>query len=172
MISSLFEYGTEGPPEVTFRAHSVFVGVVAGLRAAQTQTLHHIYTWHRINVSRWLRRLPVANCVDPLPAGLLRSDNEVALQILGGTAEIDGVLVTDASPQNDIELKTGATYMFIATACDNRTALLPHGGLDAFGVEGEAIRPLVYGGPVGFVSKVVEAGTVSRLAEYLRTIER
>ncbi len=96
-----------------------------------TVTDRYIKTWHRVRVLEWLStKAPVAfpSCYDStLPSGMVVGADQLAVPILGGVVEMDGVRLVLETPQSPITLVGGEKIVAIVNACDSRVALLPIG---------------------------------------------
>jgi hypothetical protein len=86
----------------------------------------HIITWYKIRVQTVLKAPPpCAECsgADAVPAKLALSGNDIALELFGGTATINGVRLTENWGTKSLPSKD-KTYLFVLRAGPNHGVYL------------------------------------------------
>jgi hypothetical protein len=97
--------------------------------------------------------------------------DEIAVRLLAGTAEVEGVTITMGGPEAHLEFKPGQQYVMLVNVCPDRVAILPHTVGDVFRVTPEG-RLAVDVIPFPFVREALQVGSVDRLEALAKSLAR
>jgi len=153
---------------------TVLVAEPVSSPATQTHTDTDISTWHLLRVTEVLStpRRKQAACTGLPPANAWPGRDELAVEVSGGTAVVDGIAITEASSLGRKRFEVGDRYLLIAHVCPDGRAWFPHGGgvdVVTLGADNRVTTPRPRW-PVTLVDEIVELKTLDRVAERVRQL--
>jgi hypothetical protein len=130
-----------------------------------------IYTWYVLRLERNLSSLAGSQtaCGKDLPTAIHLEPGEIAVPTLGGTATVEGVVVTMTSRTPQPSFDVGRRYLLIGALCPDRAASLPYGDSSVIPVSSDGtIGPSVSPYPFTFVRDIVGLKNLTALERHLR----
>lgn len=170
MTPSLGRSESPENPAATLRARTVAVGRIQDRAFPSSHSAAWIYSWATLTDVRILhggRPADVTWCqeMSPPPA-VVPEPNLLAIRLVGGEAEIDGVQLVMSTAETAIDWPRGPVLVLVAR-CSNGVAVLPELGADVFDVDSDGA--ITYRGRYAssLATLVTSLGTLERLRAFL-----
>lgn len=166
-----------GDLDEVLRSCAVIVATPVGAEGVQGLDESYIYTWR---VFRILKRGPLgrtahaAGAFPTIPRGVHPlGPGYVAIPVVGGTAEIDGVRITMVSNDSGLVFEPGRRYLMFVRMGPHGGALLAEGAFGIFRIAKDgSIMPFLANAQARFTEQVLALKTVDGLFAYGAGLQR
>jgi hypothetical protein len=170
---SLSMEGEFDDPTSIVETNSSVVVTPQTLGAATQVTRDYLYTWHLLKIVDVIRRRNPASpdhCRWTIPDDLEPAESETLMPLLGGVANIDGVRITQITPDSRITFRPGRNYLVIGNLCDKTLSPAYPGDVAVFEIlpSGEFAQRSTSPRPLS--ETVFSLRTLARFSAFVRSL--